>query len=56
MRLSHREPTQYELMILHGLQFKPIYQGTVPAHVTAKRRAKNKVAAKQRQVNRQRSA
>lgn len=32
-----------------------IYAGTVPEHVKAKRRAKNKVARKQRRINRQRA-
>lgn len=53
--MEHTEPSPYALAILHGLQFKQVYQGTVPAHVTAKRRAKNKVASAQRRINRQRS-
>jgi hypothetical protein len=50
-----REPTKYELAILNGLQGKPVYQGTVPAHVTERRRAKNRVARKTRRVSRQRA-
>jgi hypothetical protein len=38
--------------ILYGLQRKPIYQGTVPPAVTAKRRARNKAARKSRRINR----
>ncbi|MFE7744417.1 hypothetical protein [Nocardia sp. NPDC057455] len=39
--------------ILHGLQrMRHMYEGTVPEHVKAKRRAKNKVARKSRRNNR----
>lgn len=46
------EDTPYQKAILKGLQSKPVYRGTVPAAVVAKRRAKNKVARKSRQANR----
>lgn len=49
------EPTSYQLMILHGLQFKQVYQGTVPAYVKEKRRAAGKVARKSRRINRVRN-
>lgn len=42
----------YQLAILNGLQGKPVYQGTVPAHVKARRRAANKVARASRRKNR----
>ncbi|WP_280389861.1 hypothetical protein [Nocardia wallacei] len=38
--------------ILRGLQAKPMYEGTVPEHVKARRRAKNKAARKSRKANR----
>ena len=41
--------------ILLGLSLKSqqdVYQGTVPAHVKARRRAANKVARRSRRVNR----
>lgn len=47
-----REPTSFELAILNGLQTMQVYQGTVPAHVKAKRRAANKRAAASRRINR----
>ena len=51
------EDSEYQKSILNGLGFKaarghPIYQGTVPARVKAKRRAKNKVARVSRRNNR----
>lgn len=43
----------YALLILWALNRKgPMYEGTVPAHVKAKRRAKGKVAKRSRKVNR----
>ncbi|MFE5309750.1 hypothetical protein [Isoptericola sp. NPDC056605] len=47
--------TPYQQAILAGLSRKSsreIYQGTVPAHVKAQRRAANKVARRSRQQNR----
>jgi len=41
--------------ILNGLQVKPVYQGTANRRVVAKRRAKNKVAARSRRINRMRA-
>lgn len=38
--------------MLFALQRKPIYTGTVPTHVVAKRRARNKVARLSRRINR----
>lgn len=38
--------------VLASLQGKHIYGGTVPDHVIAKRRAKNKVARRARRINR----
>lgn len=43
---------RYQRIILHSLQSKHIYAGTVPAHVKARRRAKNKVARVSRRKNR----
>lgn len=40
------KPSSYARRILAALQGKHIYAGTVPAHVKARRRAKNKVARK----------
>lgn len=42
----------FQKAILFALQSKHIYAGTVPAAVVARRRAKNKVARKQRRINR----
>lgn len=39
-------------VILGALQAKPLYQGTVPAHVKARRRAANKAARVARRGNR----
>lgn len=44
--------TPYQLAILNGLQTKHVYQGTVPAHVKARRRAATKVARVARRQNR----
>lgn len=45
--------TEYAKAILIGLQHKPhLYYGTVDEVTVAKRRAKNKVARRQRQINR----
>lgn len=46
------EPTQYQLMMLHALQGKPLYYGTVEPHVIAKRRVKNKMQKASRRANR----
>lgn len=48
-------PTRYSLVMLRALQGKAVYQGTVPAHVTKRRRAKNKVARKTRRLSRVRA-
>lgn len=47
-------PNSYSLAVLIGLQhaYRHIYAGTVPAHVIAKRRARNKMAKMSRRVNR----
>ena len=44
--------TSFQLAILNGLQSKVVYEGTVPAHVKARRRAANKVARRSRRINR----
>ena len=43
-------------LILLGLQHKMVYMGTVPEAEVARRRGKNKVARRQRRVNRLRGA
>lgn len=43
-------------LILLGLQHKMVYMGTVPEAEVARRRSKNKVARRQRRVNRLRGA
>lgn len=50
------EATYDQKVMLAALNIlrKHIYEGTVPAKVIAKRRAKNKVAKKSRRVNRER--
>lgn len=48
-------PSRWSLVMLGALQDKQVYQGTVPAHVTKRRRAKNKVARATRRVSRQRA-
>lgn len=45
-------PTAYQAAILRGLQGKPMYQGTVPAHVKARRRAANRAARIARRAGR----
>lgn len=48
-------PSRYSRLILAGLQrASHVYAGTVPAHVTARRRAKNRVARASRRTNRAR--
>lgn len=50
---EHTEPTSYQLAILLGLQNTPhIYAGSVPAHVKASRRARNRQARISRRINR----
>lgn len=48
---SIAEPTSYEKAILFGLQFKPMYGGTVDPVVVAERRAKNRAARRARRGN-----
>lgn len=52
---DYRSPylTDWAQGILVALQSKLVYLGTVPPAVVAKRRTKNKIARKQRNVNRQ---
>lgn len=45
-------PSSYALRILGALQSRPMYMGTVPAHVKARRRAQGRVAKQSRKVNR----
>jgi len=42
----------FQRIMLHALQSKHVYAGTVPATVVARRRAKNKVARQSRRANR----
>lgn len=42
----------YSLTILGALQKRPMYAGTVPPHVKAQRRAKDKRASASRRANR----
>lgn len=64
--IPHRKPktdrapivepaSPYQRAILHGLQSKPVYQGTASRHAVAKRRAKNKASRRSRRINRVRS-
>ncbi|WP_179950893.1 hypothetical protein [Xylanimonas oleitrophica] len=53
--MSTDGPTSFQTAILAGLSNKSsreIYQGTVPAHAKARRRAANKAARRARAVNR----
>jgi hypothetical protein len=53
--MNVKQPSTYELAILNGLQHKragEVYQGTVPAHVVASRRLKNRMARVSRRINR----
>lgn len=54
--MSHT-PNPYALGILFTMNLLnyPMYEGTCPAHVKARRRAKNKVAKRSRAINRARS-
>lgn len=45
-------PKSFAQRILSALQGKPVYTGTVPKHVKADRRAKDKVAKASRKTNR----
>jgi hypothetical protein len=45
------EASQYQMMILGGLQNRQQYQGTADRRKVAKRRAANKVAHRQRMRN-----
>lgn len=53
--MSHSiQPTALQLAYLSTLQSsRHLYAGTVPEHVIAKRRAKNRMARKSRRINRQ---
>lgn len=54
--LRDREPTEYELATLRGLQQLPhVYQGTVDPVTVAERRRRNKAARRSRRVNRRAS-
>lgn len=53
--MNFSKPSSFQLAILNGLQLKrrgEVYQGTVPAHVVAGRRLKNRMARVSRRVNR----
>jgi hypothetical protein len=43
------EPGSWATAVLMGLQSKQVYQGTVPAHVVAARRRRNRAARTTRQ-------
>ncbi|ALF00486.1 hypothetical protein SEA_BOOSTSEASON_52 [Mycobacterium phage BoostSeason] len=53
------EPRDYvpafERAVLYAMQFKPMYEGTVPHRVRAKRRERNRVARRSRKINRKAS-
>lgn len=49
---EYRDVTDFERAILHGLQFKQTYQGTVDAVTVAERRRRNKTARRSRRINR----
>jgi len=53
LSMSHT-PNPWAVWIIMALNRldKPMYAGTVPAHVKARRRAKNRVARRSRRVNR----
>lgn len=51
-----REPTDYELAILHGLRDKPTYQGTVEPWRVDERRRRNRAARRTRRQQRRRAA
>jgi hypothetical protein len=55
-KVPSEQPSNWELAILHGLQSKSLYQGTTDPAVIAERRRANRVARKQRRVNRKRSS
>ncbi len=44
--------TEFAAGVLHGMQFKPVYQGDVDPEIVRQRRARNKVAARSRRINR----
>lgn len=55
---TSNDPTNYQLLILTGLQHKPVFQGLLDHQWPAvdKRRAANKRARRQRRINRLRGA
>lgn len=52
--LADMEPGSWEWSILHGLQSKEVYMGTVDPVTISERRARNKVARRSRRINRRR--
>lgn len=58
MITTDNEPTQYQLLILAGLQHKPVFQGLTEAgwDRVAKRRAKNRRRRATRQAQRRSAA
>lgn len=52
--MSYTQPNPWALWILFAMNRtdKPMYLGTVPSHVKARRRAANKMARRSRRVNR----
>lgn len=51
MKWEPAEPIKLD-GVFGAIQGKPLYEGTVPDHVKAKRRARNKAARKSRKANR----
>lgn len=47
-----RRPNPTQMVLLGRLQYMPVYQGTANRKKVVARRAKNKVARRQRKVNR----
>ena len=45
-------PGPFQLAVLGAMQGMPVYGGTVPPHVVARRRARNKQARLSRRANR----
>jgi hypothetical protein len=55
---TSNDPTQFQMLILAGLQHKPVFMGLLDHQWAAvdKRRAANRRARKQRRINRLRGA
>lgn len=53
--MENRFDTDYARAILWALQYKPVYYGTADEYKVAKNRARNKVARRQRNLNRRKT-